>query len=94
MNLYKIHSYIPLISAVLSGLALLIFGFLEFYKAPAAISASRKNNFSVEYIQILPDIERIYILTDGETEQQYIVIQNEKGVSITPRLNKEAIKND
>lgn len=88
LNLYKVHSYIPLISAVLSGLALLIFGFLEFYKPPAVTEAGSKKIFSVEYVQVLSYVEKIYILTDTETEQEYVVIENDKGVAITPRLSK------
>ena len=93
MNLHKIHSYIPLVGAVASGLGLLFIGLTWSYKPPAVTEAGSKNIFSIEYVQASPHVRNICILTDNETKQQYIVIENDRhGVAITPRLGKELEK--
>ena len=88
MNLHKIHSYIPLVGAVASGLGLLFIGLTWSYKPPAVTEAGSKKIFSVEYAQTLPSLERIYSLTDNDTAKEYTVIENDKSVAITPRLSK------
>lgn len=92
MNLDKIHSYIPLLGAVASGLRLLFVGLAWSDESHAVAEGNSERKFSVEYVQNLPHVRNVYILTDNETEQQYIVIKNEHSVSITPRLSKEIEK--
>lgn len=88
MNPHKFNSYVALISAICAGLALLFTGLSWSVKPSAITEAGHKNIFSVEYVQTSPYVENIFVLTDTETQQQYIVIQNEKIMSITPRLSK------
>ena len=90
MNLNKIHSYIPLLGAVASGLGLLFIGLTWTDESHAVAEGERK--FSIDYVQSLPYVRDVYILTDNETEQQYVVITYEHSVSITPRLSKEIEK--
>lgn len=92
MNLDKIHSYIPLLGAVASGLGLLFIGLTWTDESHAVAEGDSERKFSIEYVQSLPNVKRAYILTDNETEQKYIVITDEHSVSITPRLSKEIEK--
>ena len=77
MNLDKIHSYIPLLGAVASGLGLLFIGLTWTDESHAVAEGESERKFSIEYVQSLPYVRGIYILTDNDTEQQYIVITYE-----------------
>ncbi len=66
MNLHKFNSYVALIGVIGAGLALLFIGILWSVKPSAITEAGRKNIFSIEYVQTLPHVEGVYILTDTE----------------------------